>query len=352
MPKRSKLVGTKKDHLEIIYQTAPMGIALLDADTAFITCNPALLRKLGYTHEELPELDLLSICHPWDRNKVQTLVKAAQQQDESYLRDEVRLAHKDGIFFWTEVSVQHIPKALNRPESFVVMIQNIQKRKEIQLELMELRRRLLENSEKERKALAQNLHDGPMQELHSINFQIAGMLDHVPEETVEQLKMIQKTVRGINNDLRVISYDLRPAALSKFGLARSIKTHADEFAVKHPELNFKLELTPDGNVIAEEIRLTLYRIYQQSLGNIIRHANATEVSIRLDLDGDHVTLEVIDNGKGFQVPDRWVSLVRAGHYGLAGTSDRVDALGGKFRVISKPDEGTRVWVQIPDYMEA
>ena len=176
--------------------------------------------------------------------------------------------------------------------------------------------------------------------------------DGLSEEEAEQLKMIQKTVRQINQDLRVISYDLRPAALSKFGLARSIKTHADEFAVKHPELNMKLELTPDGDVITEEIRLTLFRIYQQALGNIIRHADATEVSIRLDLDGELVTLEIIDNGKGFQVPDRWVTLVREGHYGLAGTSDRVDALGGKFRVISNPDKGTRVWVQIPDYMEA
>ena len=351
MQQSSQSLSAQQEQLEVIYQTAPMGIALLDAKTSFITCNPALLQELGHSLAEMQALNLLEICHPWDRQKTQTLVEAAQHKEDRYLQDEIRLHHKDGQFFWVEVSVQHIPRAFDRPESFVLMIQNIQMRKEYQLELMELRRRLHENSEMERKVLAQNLHDGPMQDLHSISFQIAGMLDQVPDDLAQQLIMIQKTVRQINKDLRQISYNLRPAALSKFGLARSIKTHADEFAVKHPNLAFKLELAPDGEMIIEEIRLTLFRIYQQALGNIIRHANADEVTVRLDLDGDCVTLEIIDNGKGFQVPDRWVSLVRAGHYGLAGTSDRVDALGGKFRVISDPDKGTRVWVQIPDYME-
>jgi signal transduction histidine kinase len=134
-------------------------------------------------------------------------------------------------------------------------------------------------------------------------------------------------------------------------MARSIKAHADELSVNHPELTIKLDLVSDRNVISEEISLALFRIYQQSLANILRHADADEVNIVLALDGDAVSLEITDNGVGFDVPDQWISLVRAGHYGLAGTVDRVNSLGGEFRVDSAPGEGTRVFIQIPDYME-
>lgn len=342
---------TQMGQLELIYRTAPMGIALLNEKLEFITCNPALQRKLGLSLRELRTKTILELCHPWDRNKTENIIKAARQQNSHYLRDEIRLAHTQEPYLWVEISVQHISEELDTSGSYVVMVQNIQKRKEMQLEVLELRRRLMESNEIERKKIAQDLHDGPMQDLHSISYQIAGMSNDLEPELKEFLESILKTVSSANRDLRAIAYNLRPPALSKFGLARSIKAHADEQNANHPELDIKLDLVSDRNVISEEISLALFRIYQQSLANIIRHANATEVIVVLALDGDSVTMEISDNGKGFTVPDQWISLVRAGHYGLAGTVDRVNSLGGEFDVESAPGEGTRVFVQIPDYME-
>lgn len=345
-------LDTHIEQLELIYKTAPMGIALLDEQLVFLTCNPGLLRKLGFTLEELKSKTLMDICHPWDRTKLQKALSSAQEQNSLYRREDIRLFHKEEPFMWGEISVQYIPENNAHPANFVVMVQNIQKRKEMQIELIELRRKMLEQTETERKLLAQELHDGPMQDLHSITYQIAGMDADLPEDVQELLESILGTVKQINQDLRAIAYNLRPPALSQFGLARSIKSHADEFMAKHADLKIHLELVSDRNVISEEVNLVLFRIYQQALGNIIQHANATEVTVKLNLDGDAVTLEVIDNGSGFNVPERWISLVRAGHYGLAGSNDRVSALGGEFKIVSAPGEGTRVFVRIPDYMEA
>lgn len=344
--------GTQIEQLELIYNTAPMGIALLNEDLKFLNCNPGLLRKLGFTTEELLTKTLVEICHPWDRAKLQKVLNAAKVMNSIYTREEVRLFHKAEPFLWVEISLQYIPANDSHKSNFVVMVQNIQKRKEMQIELIELRRKMLEQVETERKLLAQELHDGPMQDLHSITYQIAGMDEGLPEDVQALLQSILGTVKGVNQELRAIAYNLRPPALSQFGLARSIKTHADEFMAKHPDLKIYLELVSDRNVISEEVNLVLFRIYQQALGNVIQHANATEVHVSLNLDGDAVTLEITDNGSGFNVPDRWISLVRAGHYGLAGSSDRVSALGGEFVVTSATGKGTKLFVKISEYMEA
>jgi len=337
--------------LRIIYQTAPMGIALLNEELMFLTCNPMFVSKLGFTLEDLWEKTFFELCHPWDREKARNIITSAKNEDFHYLRDEIRLSQKLGSYLWVEISVQYISRDIEGSGRYVIMIQNIQKRKEIQQEVIELRRRLFQSNENERKNLARELHDGPMQELHSILFQIAEIIDDVPSKARHQLGLIEKTVRGLNRDLRAIAYNLRPPALSKFGLARSIKSHADEIKLKHPELTIKLDLVSDRNVIAEDVSLALFRIYQQSIMNVIRHANASEIIVRLNMDGDAVSLEISDNGKGFEVPEKWVSLVRLGHYGLAGTSERVSALGGDFKINSAPGKGTKIVVKIPDYME-
>lgn len=81
--------------------------------------------------------------------------------------------------------------------------------------------------------------------------------------------------------------------------------------------------------------------------NVVRHSDATEVKVRFAFDAEEVRLEISDNGKGFEVPENWMGFVRAGHYGLAGASERVDSLGGVMTVESKPGNTTTLRVSIP-----
>ena len=82
--------------------------------------------------------------------------------------------------------------------------------------------------------------------------------------------------------------------------------------------------------------MTLFRVFQQSMMNIVRHAEASEVQVRFTLDAEEARLEVADNGKGFEVPPNWIKFARQGHYGLAGAAERVSALGGLLIVESEP----------------
>ena len=115
----------------------------------------------------------------------------------------------------------------------------------------------------------------------------------------------------------------------------------------HPGISVYTDLTSDGQSLDERLRLVLFRIYQHALSNVIRHAQAQQLWVRLDLDEKQVILEIKDDGKGFEIPTRWVEMARQGHLGLAGTRERVEAIGGKLLIASAPNEGTLIRVIAP-----
>jgi signal transduction histidine kinase len=162
-----------------------------------------------------------------------------------------------------------------------------------------------------------------------------------------QLKLSKASIEQVVYKLRVICGQLRPISLAPFGLEGAIREHMDKFQEEHPKLNVKLELTYDGQILSEEVRLSLFRIYQQALGNVIRHAQANNLVVRFYYDDQQVTLEVEDDGVGFEVPFSWFTLARQDHLGLAGAAERAELLGGKLIIHSKPGQGTLVRTVIP-----
>jgi two-component system NarL family sensor kinase len=182
-----------------------------------------------------------------------------------------------------------------------------------------------------------------MQDLHSATYLLANVEDLDPAT--------QKNIKGANDviqeaivELRTLAQELRPPAVIDFGLQHAILSHVEDLKEKYPGIEFRLSLEEED--LSEEIRLTFFRIYQTSIANVIRHAAATIVSVRLALDAEEISLEIKDNGKGFQVPPRWIMLMRTGHFGLAGAAERVSALGGIFKVESAPSKGTRVLIRL------
>lgn len=222
------------------------------------------------------------------------------------------------------------------------MVAEIQERRKIEAELAEVQRRLLDRAEAERRELARDLHDGPMQELYGIMFEIDALQEAGgAPETIKQ-KLLQ-----VVQSLRSISRELRPPALAPYGLQKAIQSHLDNLSQSHPELNIEINLMADGQRLPEPVRMALYRIYQIAITNIIRHAQATQVKVTLELTPLDVVLTVSDNGCGFIVPGRWIELARQGHLGLVGAVERAEAAGGKLTVTSAPGLGTTIRVSVP-----
>jgi signal transduction histidine kinase/FixJ family two-component response regulator len=215
-------------------------------------------------------------------------------------------------------------------------------------ELAEVRRRLLDSVESERLRLAQELHDGCMQDLYSLNYLVESLKNELKDqERHELVEAFKEKLIEVIEGLRSTAVDLRPPTLTPFGLEKSIRSHAERFLQAQPDMEVELDLMPDGQLIPERIRLALFRIYQMALTNVVRHANATYVCVRLKVDPKVVSLEVEDNGGGFTVPRRWIELARKGHLGIVGAKERAEAVGGKLNIISSPGEGTLIQVDVP-----
>lgn len=214
-------------------------------------------------------------------------------------------------------------------------------------ELEEALRRLAESREEGRLHLARELHDGPLQDIYGSLFQLARLTDAMPDaDSANRLLETQSILRGVIDQLRAICGDLRPPTLL-LGLEVAIRSYVDRVRAANPDLVIELELEPDGQQLPEPTRLALFRICQQAVSNIVRHAHAGQVLVRLTLGSEDVALEVRDDGIGFVLPDRWVQLARDGHLGLLGARERAEALGGRLEIRSAPSDGTSLKAVVP-----
>jgi signal transduction histidine kinase len=216
----------------------------------------------------------------------------------------------------------------------------------LESELVEVQRVLMEAHEIERVKLAQVLHDGPVQELYGLSFLLRALTDDCSPIVRAKIEEFQSGLQGVVHELMDVCADLRPATLGPFGLAKTIQSYAESFQALHPELHVGVELTNDGD-LPENIRIALFRVYQEALLNVLKHANARHVIIRFCIDADQVSLEIQDDGKGFQVPENWVEIVHQGRLGIAESIERVFSIRGALNIDSKPGSGTRIRVEVP-----
>jgi PAS domain S-box-containing protein len=207
---------------------------------------------------------------------------------------------------------------------------------------------LSEQRERERMEIARYLHDDPVQDLLAVTYDLQSTLLDASEGSVASaLKDVTRDVKRVIHKLRNFSYELRPPMLANFSLAKNLHAYAERFREQYPHTQIQLNLQKDGDLLNSRVRITLFRVYQETLNNVGRHAHAQKVMVNLRLDAEWVYLEVIDDGVGFDVPEQWLSIARQGHLGLVGIWERVDGLGGNFEIHSEPGQGTRVQIRVP-----
>ena len=140
--------------------------------------------------------------------------------------------------------------------------------------------------------------------------------------------------------------DLRPRILDDLGLIASLEWMADDMQ-KSQNIQTTVEVSGAERPLPMDVQLLLFRIAQEALSNVRRHANASRAAIALDLRPDGITMTVSDDGHGFAVPTRIEELASAGHLGIMGMAERARLLNGELEVTSAPGEGTRVTTRLP-----
>ena len=341
-----------EERLRAAIETAPINVFTLNKDLRYVWIGK---RWDGFFHEP--------VLGKRDDELLPAQDAAILMEAEQYVLDTGKGLRKEVGFQKNEQSViynmaiEPLFDDVHGVVGLTIAVMDVTEQRRLEAERheyaahMEMQRRLIGQSEMERSELSRNLHDGPIQSLVNLGFSLQIIKEILQEERVGKaegnLQKMGDEIKGAISELRSVCNDLRPPELSRLGVRRALQENIKEFHQKHPSIRITTDFSDDPNLLPDPIALVFYRIYQQALNNIVRHAEASEVSVRLMIDPQQVCFEIHDNGKGFSKPLDWVSYAREGHLGIVGMKERAEAIGGTFQLVSQPGEGTLVQVIVP-----
>jgi signal transduction histidine kinase len=215
--------------------------------------------------------------------------------------------------------------------------------------LQDAHRRLLTQREQERKHLARELHDQMIQDLLSINYELeeveAG--NGVTPASNSELTDIREGIRVVVDDLRRICGDLRPPTIDSLGLGAALQSYSRDWS-ERTDIPVTLDLDNNLGRMPETIELSIFRIIQEGLSNIRKHARASAVQVCLKHTSPRMlSISISDNGRGLAEGFDLSTFSAKGHYGLLGISERVALLGGRLKLQNKTSGGLLLQVEIP-----
>lgn len=203
------------------------------------------------------------------------------------------------------------------------------------------------SQEDERRRIARELHDGTVQALVAIGRRLELIAQHSQDAgMVSELAAVRQQVSDAANEVRRFSRELRPLVLEDLGLAAALRYLSNQHTEQY---GTPVNLTVHGTLrgLPADQELVLFRIYQETLTNISKHAQATRVDALLEVDAEGLTMEVVDDGLGFEAEMAPTDLAQRGHFGLMGIQERVQLLGGRLAIESTPGRGTQVSIWLP-----
>lgn len=210
-------------------------------------------------------------------------------------------------------------------------------------------RQVMWAQEAERGRIARELHDEMLQLLIVISRRLellAALPERLPQPEQQVLTSAQELLHNAQQGLRRFAQGLRPPTLEHLGLVSALRGLANELA-ETEGIESKFSLVGEAKRLASEEELTLFRIAQEGLNNVRRHAGASQVDVRIEFDTDCVRLTIADNGRGFDVSGRTEGPASPDGLGLIGMNERAQSLGGTLRIESEPGMGTTVHVEVP-----
>ncbi len=200
-------------------------------------------------------------------------------------------------------------------------------------------RQLVRGREEERGRIARELHDLAIQSLVGLKF-------HLAEKVPDAQSSLQAEIDGVIDTLRELCAGLRPPALDRLGLVAALRSHVDGFG-ERTGMPISLSVNGHERRLSPEAELALFRVAQEALANVWKHAQAPKTEVTLQFSEKAIGLTIVDRGRGFVVPERLETLAEADHFGLVSMRERLELVDGTLRVTSEPGQGTSVTAWVP-----
>lgn len=330
------------DGFRALFEAVPDACLIVDETGVILDLNGEVERMFGYVRDELVG------------RSVETLIPDAMHAQHRAHRDEYAESpsrrpmgigmeliarRKDGSTLPVEVGLSPLRTA--RGVFVVATVHDITSRKR----LREFGAGVMQGAEEERQRIARDLHDDTAQRLASILLRLQ-MARRAPEEhrREELLAEIHRELHETSEGVRRILRGLRPPALEEAGVVAAIRAHLRN-VFGDSDMDADLEADDIDDSLSVEGKLSLYRIIQEAVTNIVRHANASAVRIRLSALDRGIRATVEDDGDGFSMKD--YAILGGRGLGILGMQERAAILGGSVDIESEPGGGTRVRIDLP-----
>lgn len=354
---RQMLLDIKENQLRLkalIANLPGMAYQLLLTDSdevSFPYVSDGCYSILGIPSQDLERDPALffDMLHPEDLDSyIRTMDESSEKLTFVYWEGRLKTL-PDGEIKW--VNLRCSPRRMPQGVQWEGMLFDITERKLAEIEILRSQEQLRELSahiqdvrEQERLSLAREVHDDMGSMLTAIKMDVAWLnsrLDNKPAlnakiHDIENL--VSKCAAAASNICR----NLRPSALDSFGIVAALEIEASEFE-QRSGISCEIESIDEGVPVSPNISITLFRIFQEALNNIMKHANATQVKVDINIIAQNIELTVSDNGCGLKEADR----SKSRSFGLRGIQERVARFGGKVSISSKLGQGTTIAVSIP-----
>jgi two-component system, NarL family, sensor kinase len=334
------------DAYRILIESMNEGALMLTTDKTILYANQRFAGMVKCALEQVTGSSFRRFLSAEDRATLLPLMKRADRSGSKIL---VRLIAGDGSQMPVQVSIRPLARQGSNRATISMVVTDMTEARRNEEKLRTLTHRVVQAQEAERGRVALELHDGITQMLCAVQFCSQALVASLSKrdgaakgEAMKLRKMAGKTAEEVER----ISHNLRPSVLDQLGLIAALRDTSTEFA-KRTGVSVKLACVQLIARLPADTELTLYRILQESLRNVEKHARARHVTVHLTKQGNIVQLAIKDDGLGFD-PDRHLGR-RNGKSGLGllSMSERATYLGGAFQVKSAPRAGTEIEVRIP-----
>jgi two-component system sensor histidine kinase UhpB len=329
-----------------------------DVNNGTLSWSQELYRIFGVKKGEfdLSYEGIEAMIHPDDRAKNTEKVKRMLSHGGS-CSYEFRIVRPDGEIRYILQNVEVACGSGGKAERIFGTMQDITERKHIErelsrraVELQQLTKRLTHAREQERARIAKELHDELGQALTAMRINVSQLekkLQHrISPELIDRVRETGELADQLLRQTRDLALSLRPSMLDDLGLQSALQWYTSRFAERVGiEIDFKVEGREERS--SERLRTVIYRTVQEALTNVARHARASKVCITLRFGAGDLTLQVNDDGKGFDVAEVFSIDSERAHLGLLGMRESVEEIGGKLSIQSSPKGGTSIAVQVP-----
>jgi len=335
-----------------LYEGSRDSSATIDMNGQILEFNSPFQKMIGYNLEEIYKLTYEDITpkkwHAMEKKILDTQVKGRGFSD-IYEKEYIR---KDGTVFPVELRAYLSKDEYGQPIGMWAIVRDISERKKIEMEILESQERLRNLTahlqsvrEEERTNIAREIHDEMGQTLTALKMDLSWIkrkIAHQPEPIEEKISGMSSLIDGAVRSMKRISTELRPGLLDDFGLSAAMEWQAEEF-MNRTGIECQTVFKPKEIVIDKDRTTAVFRIFQEALTNVVRHAEATKVKVKLIKGQKFLDLTIIDNGKG--ITDEKLS--SSVSFGLMGMRERVTFMQGLLHIKGENGKGTTITARIP-----